>query len=339
MGAVYLARHAGDGSPCALKILSGVNVDERTVLRFEREARLAASIQSPSVIGVLGAGIDPATKLHYIALEFINGPSLGAWLQSAPRTFEERKSVLEQLFRALAAAHARGIVHRDLKPDNVLVSQSESGVPGVKVLDFGIAKSFKVRTQITRPGMGAPLWTAPEQSRASAADPRADVWALGLLTFYVLTGVIYWRNVSADRSFLDLVVELTDGELAPASERARELGAELLVPAEFDAWFARAVCRSVSHRFSDAGTALDHLAPLMGIPARTRKNRSFFRAWRRIERRLAGGTRAAAPTKTWLLLTAALIGAGLLTGFTLRRCTDSMRKPSAEAVPTVTSVR
>jgi hypothetical protein len=99
------------------------------------------------------------------------------------------------------------------------------------------------------------------------------------------------------------------------------------------------VCRSVSHRFSDAGTALDHLAPLMGIPARTRKNRSFFRAWRRIERRLAGGTRAAAPTKTWLLLTAALIGAGLLTGFTLRRCTDSMRKPSAEAVPTVTSVR
>jgi serine/threonine-protein kinase len=175
------------------------------------------------------------------------------------------RGVLSQIFSALTVAHAAGIVHRDLKPENIRVSGTAEA-PSVKLLDFGIAKDFGVDTLSgTTPGLGTPLWTAPEQARESYAPvPNADVWALGLLTFFALIGVPYWRHAGERASLADLAIELLKSEIAPASARARELGLEALLPRGFDAWFERSVSRDPSRRFRDAGEAWRALEPLLG---------------------------------------------------------------------------
>lgn len=282
MGAVYLARHCRTGEACALKVLAGKlpggrgrqvagDSSGRALARFRREARLASSISSPEVVRVFGAGSDAALGLHWIAMEYVDGIPLSTWLERNSPSERARHLALEGVFSAVAAAHRRGVVHRDLKPENVLISEDEEGRPRVKVLDFGIAKSYRARTQVTSPGLGSPLWTAPEQaSGAFEPSPASDVWALGLLTFYVLTDKYYWRHANRHSSFADLAQELMVDPLEPASVRGDELGIEVLLPPGFDEWFARCVDRRPLARFADAGVAMKGLAllPEMGFSRR-----------------------------------------------------------------------
>jgi serine/threonine-protein kinase len=155
-----------------------------------------------------------------------------------------------------------------LKPDNVRVS-GEGDDLTVKVLDFGIAKDFGVNTLSgTTPGLGTPLWTAPEQSRDGYQPvPSADVWALGLLTFFALTGGMYWRHTSPKASMADLAIELVKADIEPASMRSKELVLPGKLPARFDRWFARAVHRDPSQRFEDAAEAWVALEPLLSPSA------------------------------------------------------------------------
>lgn len=264
MGSVYRAEPLTGGASLALKIVNlAANEDPRALRRFEREAESGTRIDSPHVARTLEAG--SSGGLAWIAMELADGETLTELVQrSGALELGQARAVLEQLFEALSRAHAVGFVHRDLKPDNVRLAHGDDGWH-LKVLDFGIAKDFGVDTfSGTTPGLGTPLWTAPEQGREGYRPvPNADVWALGLVTFFVLTGRLYWRHTGERASMADLAVELLKSELEPASERAAELGVDRALPDGFDAWFARAVVREPSQRFSSAEEAWRGLAPLL----------------------------------------------------------------------------
>ena len=134
----------------------------------------------------------------------------------------------------------------------------------MKVLDFGIAKvlSGDADTGRTTASLGTPLWMAPEQTSARAGiTPATDVWALGLMAFYLLVGRSYWRDPA---STMELLREIVIEPLEPASARARALGFPAGVPAGFDAWFARCVVRDPAQRFASASQAWAELEALLG---------------------------------------------------------------------------
>jgi len=262
---VYRAEALEGGGVVALKLLNlSATRDPRAARRFEREAESGARVDSPYVARTLASGTLGDGGLAWLAMEFADGVGLDELVrQQGPLGPEQAHAVLAQIFSALSAAHSAGIVHRDLKAENVRVERAGTELR-VKLLDFGIAKDFGVDTLSgTAPGLGTPLWTAPEQARPDYTPaPSADVWALGLLTFFILTGAPYWRHAGEHASLADLALELLRGEIVPASQRARELGLPAL-PAGLDDWFARAVCREPAPRFRDAAQAWRGLEPLL----------------------------------------------------------------------------
>jgi eukaryotic-like serine/threonine-protein kinase len=262
MGSVYRAESTSDGAVVALKIVSlSATLDGRAERRFEREVESGTRIQSPHVARTLASGKLGDSGLAWLAMEFAEGVGADELLRRrGALSLGDARRLLQQLFAAVGVAHREGIVHRDLKPENVRV---DAGLM-VKVLDFGIATDFVVNNLSgTTPGLGTPLWTAPEQGREGYRPvPASDVWALGLITFFVLTGAPYWRHAGERASMADLAIELLQSELPPASERARELEAGELPPG-FDAWFERAVNRDPAARFADADLAWQALEPLL----------------------------------------------------------------------------
>jgi serine/threonine-protein kinase len=215
------------------------------------------SIASEHVARVVDSGEDAGRGIGWVAMELVRGQELYEFVRErAPLAPDLAERLMTQLFDALTAAHATGIVHRDLKPENVRVGERD-GEPWIKVLDFGIAKSLAgLEISGTTPGLGTPLWTAPEQAKDGYVPaPNADVWALGLLSFFVLTGKQYWKNADQPQNVLELTLEILRQPIEPATERARLLGVESLLPPGYDAWFARAVNRDPVVRFQNAGEA------------------------------------------------------------------------------------
>ncbi len=264
MGAVYVVEQLSTGKQRALKLMlpTAVVDGER---RFAQEARTSSLIPSEHVVDVIDAGVDETTGIPWLAMELLSGESLEQYLErrvylAAPEVFE----ILQQLCHALVAAHDLGVVHRDLKPDNLFLSKSRTGMSSsflVKVLDFGLAKIVDRASRNTA-AMGTPLWMAPEQTEIDAPiSCAADVWALGLIAFRMLSGAHYWR--SAELGLQPLLRELLIEPLEPASVRARVVGQAELPPG-FDAWFARAVAREPTDRFQHAREAWTELAPLLG---------------------------------------------------------------------------
>ena len=193
MGSVYEARHQGLGTAVALKFLHE-DLAGRPGLaeRFLREARVAATIQSPHVAHVTDVDVGPL-GLPYLVMELLGGESLQQKLDRE-RKLEAAVAIdfALQIASGLEAAHAVGVVHRDLKPDNVFVTPSAGGSL-LKLIDFGIAKLAAGQEQrgLTRAGvvMGTAEYMPPEQLYApSDVDGRADVYALGVILFEMLSG-------------------------------------------------------------------------------------------------------------------------------------------------------
>ena len=282
MGSVFEAEDGLDGRVVALKVSApDAGADARARRRLAREAEAGSTIESPHVVRALATGEDASTGLVWIALELAPGPTLDAYVRErSPLERSVAARLLLQLGDALAAAHRVGVVHRDLKPDNIRVEERPDG-PWLRVLDFGIAKSIAgLEVSATAPGLGAPLWVAPEQSRAGHAPaPSADVWSYGLVAFFVLTGKLYWEHAAETSSLAELALEIVKGTLAPASVRARLLGVEASLPAGFDAWFARAVTREPAARFADADGARRALAAVFDARPSDRGGPVVERPW------------------------------------------------------------
>ncbi|MEI9938746.1 MAG: bifunctional serine/threonine-protein kinase/formylglycine-generating enzyme family protein [Pseudomonadota bacterium] len=253
MGAVFLARQISTDTLRAIKVmLPEWSQREELRVRFEQEAKVSGRIPSEHVVKIIAYGIDPARHIPWLAMEYLRGTTLEERLARVgappPPAMAE---ILRQLFHGISAAHALGIVHRDLKPANVFLADSQrADTPfTVKVLDFGIAKILGREPSVTQ-AMGTHAWKAPEQDHAGMViSPAADVWALGLLVFWLLQGRSFWRFVDDAPSRLSYEVHFE--AIPSASERIAERAGQPL-GADFDAWFSHCVNRDPAQRFADA---------------------------------------------------------------------------------------
>lgn len=244
MGAVYEARRLSDGAPVALKVVLGEHAQNAGFLaRFEREGRLAAQLTHPHLVPIHEAGTEDGTP--FLAMAFIDGVDLYAAVVEReglhPAT---AATIVSQVGLALDAANVEGLVHRDVKPGNVLLER-RPGVVHAYLTDFGLSKHVASTSGITATGqwVGTVDYAAPEQVQAQDVDARTDVYALGCVLYWTLTGrVPYPRDRDVDK----LVAHLSGSPPKP-SEAAGE------VPEAFDAVVAKAMSVRPQDRYQSAG--------------------------------------------------------------------------------------
>lgn len=185
MGAVYKAKHLSLDKVVAVKIMLLSMTTEEQKKRFIREARSAAKLDHPNIVGVLNVGEEEG--YHYIVMQFITGTSVGDILKSAGAIELERATkIVRDTALALKDAHSQNIIHRDIKPDNIIVT----GDGQTKVVDFGLARDVESVGEVTRTGqiLGTPFFMAPEQFSGANVDNRADIYALGVTFYYMISG-------------------------------------------------------------------------------------------------------------------------------------------------------
>jgi serine/threonine-protein kinase len=196
MGVVVAARHLQLNSMVAIKFLHEGGSGGTGTARFLREARAAAALKSEHVARVIDMGTLDDTKAPFMVMEYLEGVSLSKYIrQHAPMPVPEAASLMLQACDALGEAHARGIIHRDVKPSNMFLTKRNDGSTLLKVLDFGISKapllSDEAEPTLTQSQMvlGSPQYLSPEQfADVRTVDSRTDIWALGVVLYYMLSG-------------------------------------------------------------------------------------------------------------------------------------------------------
>jgi serine/threonine protein kinase len=264
MGAVFVAEQISTGRRRAVKLMKRELVaDSQLRARFTLEAKAGAQIASEHVVEVLAAGVTDEGQ-PWLAMELLSGVSLHDLVtKRGGLDLPDARTIIAHVCHAMAAAHRVSIVHRDLKPENVFIanSQREGGTFVAKVLDFGIAKVVADSQSAgfsQTASIGTPLWMAPEQADPRGViTPATDLWPLGLIAFFMLTGKAYWLVAHTNASIAALVREIAIEPLALASVRAAELGVTGRLPTGFDAWFARCVHRNPTERFGTVDAAKD----------------------------------------------------------------------------------
>ncbi|MBL8744125.1 MAG: serine/threonine protein kinase, partial [Myxococcales bacterium] len=196
---IYEVEQQSTGAKRALKVVFGdLGQDTKVRDAFLAEAKRATRIQSDHVAEVLACGVDDSTQLPWVAMELLEGESLSARMEcDGPMSPGDALVFMTQLCHAIAAAHDVDVVHRDLKPEGIVLAKSKSaGVPyRVEVQFVGVGKIASDIRSNTTAAMARGLWMAPEQSETTAPITRAtDVWTLGLIAFWVLTGRCYWKT-------------------------------------------------------------------------------------------------------------------------------------------------
>ena len=200
MGEVYRAHDTTLDRDIAIKVLpEAFATDPERLARFEREAKVLASLNHPNIAAIYG--LEKSGEAPALILELVEGPTLQDRIAQGPIPLVEALPIARQIAEALEAAHERGIIHRDLKPANVKVRDDGT----VKVLDFGLAKALEpeqteeeaassptmtMTAAATKMGviMGTAAYMSPEQARGKQVDKRADIWAFGVVLFEMLTG-------------------------------------------------------------------------------------------------------------------------------------------------------
>jgi beta-lactam-binding protein with PASTA domain/serine/threonine protein kinase len=255
MASVYEATDTRLDRTVAVKVMHpGLGDDQEFAQRFVREARAAARLNHPHVVGVYDQGDDTSdgTDTIFLVMEYVPGHTLRDVLRKeAPMPPARALALLEPVVSALAAAHRAGLIHRDVKPENVLIADEAHGGT-VKVADFGLAKAVSADTQHTATGgvlIGTVSYLAPELVIDGRADARADVYAAGVVLYELLTGTkphegespiqVAYRHVHHDVPMPSLV--------------------EPGIPDYVDALVARATSRDRDQRPADATVLLHHL--------------------------------------------------------------------------------
>ncbi len=199
-GTVYKATDTKLGRTVVIKVLPHeLTAKEANLKRFEREARLASSLDHPNICTIFD--LDEVDGLHFIAMQHIEGRNVRQLVNGHPLELKSALMIGLQVADALATAHARGIIHRDIKSGNVMVAPSGQ----VKILDFGLAKLLDDeeagvagihRTELTEVGVpyGTATYAAPEQARGDRVDKRADIFSTGVLLYEMLTGTWPFRG-------------------------------------------------------------------------------------------------------------------------------------------------
>ncbi len=303
MGVVYRARHALLRRPTAVKVLRDVNVappcavlgragivtrvcpprsqveqgiDEAALARFEREVQLTAQISHPNVVSVYDFGRSPEGAFYY-AMEFLDGVDLQRLVdEHGPMPPARVAHVLAQIAEALAEAHAVGLIHRDIKPANVILCEHARRSDLVKVVDFGLVKELSGPASglsEARVVTGTPLYMSPEAiTRPSDVDERSDLYALGAVGYFLLTG----EPVFDGKTVVEVCGAHLHKPVVPPSLRA---GAP--VPAELEALVLRCLAKRRDERPASADEVVASLRAMKLAPWTL----DHARAWWAVQRR------------------------------------------------------
>jgi hypothetical protein len=227
MGEVWQARDTRLDRAVALKLLpEAFTHDPDRLARFEREAKVLASLNHPNIAAIYG--LEAHGVQHVLIMELVAGEDLSDRLTRGPLPLSEALSVASQIGEALAEGHAKGIVHRDLKPANVRVSRDGK----VKVLDYGLAKALP-RAQAEGPGplsqsptlasptlhgtiLGTAAYMSPEQARGQPVDEQADIWAFGVVLFEMLAGRRPFRGGTVTDTLAEILMKDPDWTELPS---------------------------------------------------------------------------------------------------------------------------
>ncbi len=257
MGKVYRASHALLRRPTAVKLLEGEQADPESVRRFEREVQLTSQLSHPNTIQIYDFGRAPDGVFYY-AMEYLDGPTL-AQLVAMEKQIPVARTIhiLQQVCGSLCEAHERGLVHRDIKPQNIMLCCRGGMYDFVKVLDFGLIKSFvSPDSQLTRPATlsGTPAYIAPERVESpDTLDGRSDLYSLGAVAYFLLTGQEVFRGANA----VDVLVQALNQE--PARPTALT-GAE--IPRELDDLVVSCLAKEPARRPATVRDVLQVLDPL-----------------------------------------------------------------------------
>jgi serine/threonine protein kinase len=250
MGVVYRARQHGLDRLVALKMILGASPNDDSTQRFLQEARAAAAIDHPNVVPIYDIG--EIGDKPYFTMALVEGPNLRTFVESqGVPSIATTVSIFAQIVAGVAHAHKLGIIHRDLKPANVLMDRD--GRP--RVTDFGLAKRTSVDTQLTATGqvVGTPQYMAPEQARDSKdVGPAADVYALGAILYFMLTG----RPPFHGESFTDLLIKVVHEPPTPPRQFQPD------IPDDLEALCLKCLAKSPQERFADANALAAALVPI-----------------------------------------------------------------------------
>jgi len=249
MATVYLAVDRRLDREVALKVMHAHLADGADgsdfVARFRREARSAARLTHPGLVGVYDQGVDG--EVSYLTMEYVDGVTLRRRLAEAGAlSVEESLSITEAVLDALAAAHRHGLVHRDIKPENVLLASDGR----VKVADFGLARAVtEVTATTTGTVLGTVAYLSPELVSRGVSDPRTDVYATGILLYEMLTG----RQPFTGETPVQVAFQHVNEDVPAPSDAVSWL------PQEIDDLVRALAARDADDRPHDAAAALEHV--------------------------------------------------------------------------------
>jgi serine/threonine protein kinase len=290
MGTVYEARHIRLDRAVAIKVIAPhVSDDPAFQARFEREAKIAASLDHPHIVPVFDAGDD--SGLLYIVMRWIAGTSLKSLLRNGPLSQRETASLVVQLSSALSAAHSRGLVHRDVKPANVMIEVGDAG-PHAYLCDFGVAH-LGGSPSLTASGdlLGTVDYAAPEQLQGDRPDPRSDQYSLACVAYEMLTGSAPFSRQSSAATVLAHIGEAPPLEMSQLSRAVRTVLARALNKApgarfESVSRFADAFAQAIDTRTPGAATSPPEVSvsrpnrgansARAGVSRAKRRNRPFW---------------------------------------------------------------
>jgi len=262
MGRVYKAMQQPLDRPVALKVLNpqyGQDKDPGFQRRFFLEASVTAKLRHPNTVTVIDYG-KTEDGIYYIAMEYLEGQTLSQLLtQVGPLPWPRALTIAQQIARSVREAHKIGLIHRDLKPANVMVLNQETDHDVVKVLDFGLVKSFlpdngqvPADVSLTQAGviLGSPQYMAPEQAR-NIADPRSDVYSLGVVLYQMLLG----RPPFLAEQSIDIIVKHLN-EPPPAFSA---IWPNHTIPPEVEALVMKCLAKRPADRFDSMDGVLDSI--------------------------------------------------------------------------------
>ncbi len=278
MGEVYLADDISLDRKVALKFLpDAFTGDPERMARFEREAKLLASLNHPNIAAIYG--LEQAEGKRFIVMELVEGETLAQRLSQGAMPVDDALGICRQIAEGLEAAHDKGVIHRDLKPANVMITEGDK----VKILDFGLAKALSGETQsadasqsptiteaMTQPGivLGTAAYMSPEQAKGKAVDKRADIWAFGCILYECLTG----RKAFAGETITETLAAVLKGEpdwqALPAA-----------TPPNLRFVLRRCLEKDVSRRFRDAADVRIEIEDAHGLAEPTPPVKRSWLAW------------------------------------------------------------